>query len=290
MDLDALLESIETEADWPEDAKAFQAIEKSLKCSICHATMRSAVLLSNCGHSFCSYCIRQFLLKEKICPLCRERATESDIVRNIAMNEVIDVFKKQRSDLVQLCRRLFQSQADVPNEKPASASPPRSRKRSSPTPTITIVDDSETDSDFEESFCYLDIMLSHSSSNRQSSGDCLCECPLCGEYFQQSVIEVHLSCTFDFQSHASSCDGTAKKKTKRFNGFVSEEKVSLMDLCSVAEFSASESVLSADEDIGNQKAFAKVWIADKWIARAACGTAPSVHAARSAEHLVSPLV
>ena len=125
MDLDALLESIETEADWPVEAKPLQLIEKSLKCSICHATMRSAVLLSNCGHSFCSYCIRQFLLKEKICPLCRKPATESDIVRNITLNEVLDIFKEQRNDLLELCRTMFSKShvSTVESASSTSASP-----------------------------------------------------------------------------------------------------------------------------------------------------------------------
>ena len=107
MDIDALLDEIETESDWPEEAAPFRAIEKSLKCAICHTTMRASVLLTKCGHSFCSYCIRQSLHSEKVCPLCKKPATESDIVRNITVSEVATVFKGYRKQLLQLCRRLF---------------------------------------------------------------------------------------------------------------------------------------------------------------------------------------
>ena len=153
MDLDALLDSIETEADWPVEAKPLQLIEKSLKCSICHATKRSAVLLSNCGHSFCSYCIRQFLLKEKICPLCRKPATESDIVRNITLNEVLDIFKEQRNDLLELCRTMFSKShvSTVESASSTSASPSmlsQSVKRANSSTIGTSVEESTSDSDF----------------------------------------------------------------------------------------------------------------------------------------------
>lgn len=153
MDLDALLESIETEADWPEEAKPLQLIEKSLKCSICHATMRSAVLLSNCGHSFCSYCIRQFLLKEKICPLCRKPATESDIVRNITLNEVLDIFKYQRGALLELSRTVFSKTHSSAVENSSSKTPSQSAssqsvKRASSSTLGASIEDSSSDSDF----------------------------------------------------------------------------------------------------------------------------------------------
>lgn len=153
MDLDALLESIETEADWPEEAKPFQLIEKSLKCSICHATMRSAVMLSNCGHSFCSYCIRQFLLKEKICPLCRKPATESDIVRNITLNEVLDIFKEQRNDLLELCRLVFSKSHTSAMGNSSSTTPSQnlssqSVKRANSSTICNSVEETTSDSDF----------------------------------------------------------------------------------------------------------------------------------------------
>lgn len=107
MDWESLLEEIETEYDWPDGADCLKSIEKTLRCPICHATMRAPVLLSKCGHSFCSYCIRQTLGFEQKCPLCKKGATESDLVKNITVTEISDIFKENRSNLLELARRLF---------------------------------------------------------------------------------------------------------------------------------------------------------------------------------------
>ena len=107
MDIDALLEEIETENDWPEEATVFKQIEKSLSCAICHGTLKAAVLLSKCGHSFCSYCIRQYLAHDQFCPLCRKPASQSDIIRNITVIEIADTFRENRKALLQLCKQLI---------------------------------------------------------------------------------------------------------------------------------------------------------------------------------------
>lgn len=174
MDIDALLKEIDTEDDWPEEASAFKQIEKSLSCAICHGPMKAAVLLSKCGHSFCSYCIRQYLITEQACPLCRKPATESDIVRNISVIEISDVFRENRKELLRLCTHLFCSHSQIVSsldnryvssssviQEPSSKQDNQSSKRSSPSKTdfhdlslasskedISIVD-SDSDSDFE---------------------------------------------------------------------------------------------------------------------------------------------
>ena len=107
MDWESLIEGIETEHDWPEGASCLRNIEKTLRCPICHATMRAPVLLSKCGHSFCSYCIRQSLGFSQKCPLCKKEATESDLIKNITVMEITDLFKECRNDLLELAKQLF---------------------------------------------------------------------------------------------------------------------------------------------------------------------------------------
>lgn len=174
MDIDALLKEIDTEDDWPEEALAFKQIEKSLSCAICHGPMKAAVLLSKCGHSFCSYCIRQYLITEQACPLCRKPATESDIVRNISVIEISDAFRENRKELLRLCTHLFSPRSQImpslDNHFSSSSSiiqnllskrDSQSSKRSSPSKIdshdlslpsskedVSIVD-SDSDSDFE---------------------------------------------------------------------------------------------------------------------------------------------
>lgn len=230
MDIDALLEEIETENDWPEEATVFKQIEKSLSCAICHGTLKAAVLLSKCGHSFCSYCIRQYLAHDQFCPLCRKPASQSDIIRNITVIEIADTFRENRKALLQLCKQLVspplpnpstnqQKEKESNNNEETDENTRVSLKRSSTSESsknetsssttqsnkdIIAITDSDSDSDFEEYFSfYHNIFLSNSNiKRRKSNSTCnnqlilfsligLCECPICGEFFNQSLIEVN---------------------------------------------------------------------------------------------------
>ena len=162
MDIDSLLDELESEYDWPKEATSIREVEKSLSCAICHGIMKAAVMLSKCGHSFCSFCIRQYLYKEQLCPLCRKPATESDIIRNITVIEIADIFKENRQSLISLCQRLYSPKPSTSSLFPeGECNRPKqtvqecerkedlSQKRELSTNTISILS-SDSDSVFEE--------------------------------------------------------------------------------------------------------------------------------------------
>lgn len=68
----------------PALVSRLQALESALQCPLCHALPTAPVALSNCGHHFCSACIRAFLSYEghSFCPqlLCKAPATTTDFV------------------------------------------------------------------------------------------------------------------------------------------------------------------------------------------------------------------
>lgn len=179
MDIDALLNEIETEFDWPEEASSIKQIEKSLTCAICHGTLKAAVMLSKCGHSFCSYCIRQYLYTDQSCPLCKKQATESDIVKNIAVIEIADVFRENRKELLKLCQRLFTHTVqpipsrlsdDLLNKSTSCIQDPVSNhesaaKRFSFSKDVVPISDSDSDSMFEEYFMLL-VIISEPASKK----------------------------------------------------------------------------------------------------------------------------
>ena len=179
-------------------------VERSLRCPICHTTMRAPVLLVKCGHSYCSYCIRQYLGIEKMCPLCKKPATESDIVKNITVMEIADVFKENRKRLLELTRHVYPSRASEKRERlsevdsvqnPASASPSSpAKKQNSDTSSSEPSDDS--DSDFLESYWLDRFPCREVASNHSKVQETLCECPLCGEFFSQDIIEVRMFACF----------------------------------------------------------------------------------------------
>ena len=107
MDWKSLLDEVETEDDWPENAQFMKSIERSLRCPICHATKKAPVILVKCGHSYCSYCIRQSLSMEKTCPLCKQPATEGDIVKNVTVGEITEVFKANRKVMLEMVQKYY---------------------------------------------------------------------------------------------------------------------------------------------------------------------------------------
>ncbi|QLQ81308.1 hypothetical protein HG537_0F00690 [Torulaspora globosa] len=74
-------------------------LDKLLRCHICKEFLRVPVL-TPCGHTFCSLCIRQYLRQDSKCPLCLNELRESSLRSEFLMNEVIEVYKSSRSKLL----------------------------------------------------------------------------------------------------------------------------------------------------------------------------------------------
>ncbi|KNB46842.1 ubiquitin ligase [Blastocystis sp. subtype 4] len=230
MDWKSLLDEVETEDDWPENAQFMKSIERSLRCPICHATMKAPVILVKCGHSYCSYCIRQSLSMEKTCPLCKQPATEGDIVKNVTVGEITEVFKANRKVMLEMVQKYY--------------TPRKSRKRANSNVEILQQSTSTSSTDVKRVSSTVEesqhdglnplIVIYYSADSEYSiRKDCQCECPICGEFFPQDIIEVEV----EGQQHASTCDGTvhsSSKSAKSFTGFVSDQDIprqSLPNLC-----------------------------------------------------------
>ncbi|XP_015272400.1 PREDICTED: E3 ubiquitin-protein ligase RNF8 [Gekko japonicus] len=62
-------------------------LENELQCTICSEHFIEAVTL-NCAHSFCSYCIREWMKRKVECPICRR--TISSKTRSLVLDNCID--------------------------------------------------------------------------------------------------------------------------------------------------------------------------------------------------------
>lgn len=206
MDWKSLLDEVETEDDWPENAQFMKNIERSLRCPICHATMKAPVILVKCGHSYCSYCIRQSLSVEKTCPLCKQAATEGDIVKNVTVAEITEVFKANRKLMLEMVQRFFTPRksrkrvsSDVEILQPSNSTSSTDTKRIPSTVDETQQDNSamcstaSSDSDFVFEELIVSVCIYYRVDSEHSLGkDCQCECPICGEFFPQNSIEVEM--------------------------------------------------------------------------------------------------
>ncbi|KAJ1440258.1 hypothetical protein B484DRAFT_443526 [Ochromonadaceae sp. CCMP2298] len=96
--------------DWPEDlaiARKLSAIEQEMLCPICAGFVNNPHIL-NCGHSYCSICIRKHFdatlnrTSAGICPSCREKADSFDLKKNTTLASVVRQFRSLRKDLMEL--------------------------------------------------------------------------------------------------------------------------------------------------------------------------------------------
>ncbi|QLL31088.1 hypothetical protein HG536_0A09050 [Torulaspora globosa] len=86
-------------------------LDKLLRCHICKEFLRVPVL-TPCGHTFCSLCIRQYLRQDSKCPLCLNELRESSLRSEFLINEVIEVYKSLRPNLLNVL--VTKSQTESP--------------------------------------------------------------------------------------------------------------------------------------------------------------------------------
>lgn len=75
-------------------------LDSLLRCHICKEFL-TAPMLTSCGHSFCSVCIRKYLIHTPKCPICSKEIRESNVQRNVLLEQVVMSFKDVRQGLLE---------------------------------------------------------------------------------------------------------------------------------------------------------------------------------------------
>ncbi|KFY17571.1 hypothetical protein V492_00552 [Pseudogymnoascus sp. VKM F-4246] len=90
--------------DWKGTAlDGLAAVESPMRCQICKEFMTTPMMTS-CGHTFCSLCIRRCLANDGLCPACRTPDQEFKLRANKSMGEVIESFKQIRGPALEFAR------------------------------------------------------------------------------------------------------------------------------------------------------------------------------------------
>lgn len=94
------LEDITDPSDW-SDSKFPQLseLDSSLRCQICKDFLKAPVL-TTCGHTFCSICIRRSIADTNKCPICLEETYESGLRKVLLLDHIIKWFTGNRVDLI----------------------------------------------------------------------------------------------------------------------------------------------------------------------------------------------
>lgn len=94
------LENVTDPTDWnSSQIPDLTDLDSLLRCFICKEFLRAPVM-TGCNHTFCSQCIREYLITNSHCPLCDSEQYESNLKRVIQLEEVVLCYSKVRPTLL----------------------------------------------------------------------------------------------------------------------------------------------------------------------------------------------
>lgn len=99
-----------------------QELDDLLRCHICKDFLKNPVL-TPCGHTYCSLCIRGYLNNEPKCPLCLNELRESMLRSEYLVNEITESYRAVRGSLLSRLQKfndLDSSIIDVDSERDSS--------------------------------------------------------------------------------------------------------------------------------------------------------------------------
>ncbi|CUM65195.1 uncharacterized protein PRCAT00002823001 [Priceomyces carsonii] len=145
------------------------------RCYICKEFLKAPVITS-CNHTFCSHCIRQYLVTMNHCPLCKTEQFESNLKRDILLEEIVASYANIRPALLHLLgRNLIGSST--------SGAEPKSKKRPLDANEVIEIlsdDDSNMNSNNVSKKSKPSILIK--SEIATPTKDEKVQCPICSEY------------------------------------------------------------------------------------------------------------
>ncbi|EPY49406.1 Rad18 Rhp18 [Schizosaccharomyces cryophilus OY26] len=150
-----------------------KGLDSSMRCLICHDFFKGPVITS-CSHTFCSYCIRDYLREHPICPACRAPEQESRLRKNKVMEDILDSFFSIRMELIQILKK---------------DDPPEDISNGDDAPALSVPNSQSSTEEWDES----ETPHSSSSTNRKKRKiQNPVVCPVCSREVSQSEINQHL--------------------------------------------------------------------------------------------------
>ncbi|CCM05056.1 uncharacterized protein FIBRA_07259 [Fibroporia radiculosa] len=225
-------------SDFPpsDSAPGLRQLDEALRCSICRE-LYAAPMTLNCGHCYCSLCIRSVLNEKQECPACRKFASEEHLRKNVAMESAVKAWALAREFVLRLSkeqeRRAQLNGIDGVAEDIEGARPHKRRRRAHSSEVIHD-DDVEivgvSSRHFSSSGKVRRLSAEHARHSSCSSTpkspstpdntDGPVECPLCQKRVPLDVINQHIdsSCRVFTSSSSTGASGsgtTHKGKQKQ---------------------------------------------------------------------------
>ncbi|AOW30114.1 postreplication repair E3 ubiquitin-protein ligase RAD18 [Candida albicans P57072] len=170
------------------------------RCYICKDLLNAPVR-TQCDHTYCSQCIREFLLRDNRCPLCKTEVFESGLKRDPLLEEIVISYASLRPHLLRLLEiEKVESKQEVDREKSAneSASNGNRNVNNDVDETVRVKDQSNADELGEEKGQaqhgeqvneQTTEVISLLSDDEENGSDSLVKCPICFERMELDVLQ-----------------------------------------------------------------------------------------------------
>ncbi len=195
-------------SDWKLTKTPFLTdVECFLQCHICKEFL-TAPMMTSCGHTFCSLCIRRSLNNERICPICRMEQGEEQLRKNDLIEDIVFVFNKNRKVLMEIVKKddvEMETEEkkdiityDVGTETNDTIASRTKRKRNITNEEYVIVE-SDDDEQLEEvkskkTKTSSKFFTSNTNdTNASNEEEIESECPICGELYPIRILQtIHI--------------------------------------------------------------------------------------------------
>ncbi|BFZ56715.1 E3 ubiquitin-protein ligase rad18 [Savitreella phatthalungensis] len=77
---------------------SLRALDELCRCRICREYV-TAPLMTGCGHTFCSLCIRRAIAADQCCPVCRSKEEERQLRKNVTVEDLVEIYTGMRNEL-----------------------------------------------------------------------------------------------------------------------------------------------------------------------------------------------
>ncbi|OBT89028.1 DNA repair protein rad18 [Pseudogymnoascus sp. 03VT05] len=185
--------------DWKGTAlQGFAAVESPMRCQVCKEFMITPMMTS-CGHTFCSLCIRRCLANDGLCPACRTPDQELKLRANKSMGEVIEAFKQIRGPALEIAKMppALSDPGSQKRKRDASISNSQDLEKRRTRSSARIASQEPLENPMEATYI------------EQSDGvydDGLVACPICSARMKEYLVNGHIdtSCPAPPSDHSSS--------------------------------------------------------------------------------------
>ncbi|KAK6203369.1 uncharacterized protein RJT21DRAFT_2712 [Scheffersomyces amazonensis] len=101
-----LIGDVSDPSDWKQTKlPVLSELDTLERCYICKEFFKAPVITS-CNHTFCSQCIREYLITNNLCPLCKVEVFESNLKRDILLEEIVSCYTRIRPYLFKLLEKM----------------------------------------------------------------------------------------------------------------------------------------------------------------------------------------